>query len=104
MRDFVTPGAWITVDGALVRRDVTSVDIWVEWRSHVEKLIADHEKYGPISSMRLGQMIINALEGYGRIDIKFRTSGALCDPFHNDENIPAFIQLVDETWEIYGTN
>lgn len=73
---------------------------WVRWSCYVEQTLAKHKPHTRDElDLRLGQKLFNALWSY-RADIADKIRGSIIDPFHNDNNIPAFLEKVDELWTV----
>lgn len=74
------------------------VALWVRWQLRVEEILKEHQPHTRDGlDLRLGQVLYNVLSYY-RQDIAYQISGSLIDPFHNDDNVPAFLEKVDELW------
>lgn len=76
------------------------VDLWFRWQTRVEEILKGHKPHTRDElDLRLGQVLSNVLSYY-RHDIAYKLSGSIVDPFHNDDNIPAFLNKVDELWTV----
>lgn len=89
---------WINYGGALIQVEKTSLDARAAWKERSGAALRLHA-YG--SSMRKGQWLFQLLYKFDRTDITSVIIAAYpeCDPFNDDERIPAFLELVDELWE-----
>lgn len=47
--------------------------------------------------LRLGQVLFNMLGAYN-VEVQDKIRGSIVDPFHNDDNVSAFLEKVDELW------
>ncbi len=75
------------------------LDMWLDWQNYVQIVLSNHKPHTRDElDLRLGQKLFNALDGYFRPDIANKIRGSIIDPFHNDDNVSAFLERVDELW------
>lgn len=73
---------------------------WIKWRLRIEEILKVHQPHTRDElDLRLGQVLYIVLNYYRR-DIANKLSGSIVDPFHNDNNVPAFLEKVDELWTL----
>jgi hypothetical protein len=66
----------------------------------VEWLRAKHKPHTRDElDLRLGQILFNTLDYY-RPDVTDKICGTAIDPFYDDDNVPAFLEKVDELWMV----
>lgn len=74
------------------------LDLWLKWQRDTARVLGFWQPHTRNENdLRLGQYLFNHLYGY-RMDVADKIRGSIIDPFYNDDNIPAFLEKVDELW------